>query len=91
MLPGCPAYRSCTPLGPCPPSHRVTPRILGLRDRFWLSDISDFMLFGSACVTVSNFEFVCYRVCYRPNFSRVWRPSLEFRSSGLSVALASRA
>ena len=61
------------------PIHRVTPRILGREGLLsLLSDLSDIMLFGSACVTVSNFEFVCYRVCYRPNFSRVWRPSLEF-------------
>ena len=28
-LPGCLAYRTGTPLGPCPPSNRETPRIFG--------------------------------------------------------------
>ena len=72
---GAPLHRSCTPLGPCLPSHRETPRILGREGfRSLLSDLSDIMLSGSAFATVSNFKFVCYR----PNCSRVWSPSLEF-------------
>ena len=78
MLPGrsfAPIVHASSLLAPVFPPTEKPFGILG-REGFLslLSDLSDIMLSGSACVTVSNFKFVCYRA----NFSRVWSPSLKF-------------